>query len=105
MNAAEVPKPINVHIFGRLLTTQAKARWMNGQPAQNTMGNVSTSSIQLCVAIANRCNRWPSIASTATATVNGNVHKNLRAKSRSSGSQLHPASAFQSQAPAMAANG
>ena len=54
------------------------------------MGNVSTSSIKLCVAISNHCSRCPAIASTVTMTVNGSVQMNRRLKSSSSG--LSPSS-------------
>ena len=72
-NAAEVPSPISVHMFGLRLMTDFTPRSKNGQPAHSTIGEASTSSIQLCVPISNHCSRCPAIASTVTITVNGSV--------------------------------
>ena len=85
MNAAPVPRPISVHMFGLRLTTDSQPREKKGQPAHSTIGNDSTNSTQLCVAMSIRCSRSPSIASASTTSVSGKVHQKRREKSRNSG--------------------
>ncbi|MCY1382350.1 hypothetical protein D9M69_703660 [compost metagenome] len=72
-------------MLGLRFTTDCTPRTKNGQPAHSTMGTVSTSSIQLWVAISNQPRLWPDIASTVTTTVSGRVHQKRRWKSSSSG--------------------
>ena len=72
-------------MFGLRLITDCAPRTKKGQPAHSAIGSVSTSSIQLCVAMSNQPSRWPSIASTVTITVKGSVHQKRRWKSTSSG--------------------
>ena len=65
----------------------------HGQPAAGEegpagpqhVGNDSTNSTQLCVAMSIRCSRSPSIASARTTSVSGKVHQKRREKSRNSG--------------------
>ena len=72
-------------MLGLRFTTDCAPRTKKGQPAHNTIGTESTSSIQLCTAMSNQLRRWPNMASTVTTTVSGSVHQKRRWKSLSSG--------------------
>jgi len=45
INAAPVPIPIKVHIFGLRFKTDCQHLTKNGHPAQKTIGNVRMSSM------------------------------------------------------------
>ena len=72
-------------MFGLRWRTDCTPRTKKGQPAHSTIGIDSTSSSQLCVAIAIQPKRWPNIASRVTIAVSGKVHQKRRWKSASSG--------------------
>ena len=53
-------------MFGLRLTTDCAAAHEEGPTGPQRDRQVSTSSIQLCVAMSNQPSRWPNIASTVT---------------------------------------
>ena len=77
--------PISVHMLGLRLPMDCRQRTKKGHPAQSTTGALSTSSIQVRACVDKPGRRCPSMAKTRTIKVKGNVHQNLRVKSRNSG--------------------
>jgi hypothetical protein len=67
-------------MLGLRLRTDCAPRTKNGQPAHSTMGKVSTSSIQLCVAMSNQPSdgRTSPARDDITTSVNGSVHQKRR---------------------------
>ena len=71
------------------LTSDAHARWKNGQPHHSTTGVASTSWIQIEVRMGTRSNSagktWPPISSTNTGSASTRPIQNRRVMSASSG--------------------
>src|SRR5258705_10385683 len=69
-NAAPVPRPMSVNIFGLRLTSDDQKRSKNGQPPQRTTGVESNNSIQLRNAPERGSGNFsPDIPRTRTETV------------------------------------
>src|SRR5262252_121513 len=61
-NAAPVPMPISVNMFGLTFTNDAHIRSKNGRPHQSTTGIDSHSSTQLIAPTPKRCISAPPVA-------------------------------------------